>query len=158
MSETFYWDEYFHCRLEFCRHRNVVAPSIYRGVSADLSRGLSPTELTHQFPWAKANMAIDVRNICWDDCFALSIGLLSPTELIHQFPWAKANMAIDVRNICWDDCFALSIGLLSPTELIHQFPWAKANMAIDVRNICWGDCFSLSIGIMSPMKCSETKF
>jgi hypothetical protein len=25
-------------------------------------------------------MAIDVRNIYWDDCFALSIGILSPTK------------------------------------------------------------------------------
>jgi hypothetical protein len=58
MSETFVGVIVFHCRLDYCRQRN----------------------LTHQYPWAKANMAIDVRNIYWGDCFALSIGILSPTE------------------------------------------------------------------------------
>jgi hypothetical protein len=58
MSETFVGVIVFHCRLDYCHQRN----------------------LTHQYPWAKANMAIDVRNIYWGDCFALSIGILSPTE------------------------------------------------------------------------------
>ena len=59
MSARFIGMNIFHCRLEFCRHRN----------------------LTHQFPWAKANMAIDVSKICWDEYFSLSIGIFVVNEI-----------------------------------------------------------------------------
>ena len=47
-----------------------------------LSFGIfSPMDLTHQYPWAKANMAIDVSTICWDEYFSLSFGINVANEI-----------------------------------------------------------------------------
>jgi hypothetical protein len=113
MSETFIGMIVLHCRLEFCRQRN----------------------LTHQYPWAKANMAIDVRAIYWDEYFSLSFEFLSPTEF---------NCPMDLSQ----GKFGLYV-LLSPTDFCSP---ADLSRGIDVRNIYWDDNFSLSFGILSPME------
>ena len=91
MSETFIGMIVLHCRLEFCRQRN----------------------LTHQYPWAKANMAIDVRNICWGDCFSLLIGLLSPTEFNCPMDLSQGKFGLYVLLSPTDFC--------SPADLSRGF-------------------------------------
>jgi hypothetical protein len=175
MSVRFVVMNVFHCRLEYFRQRNFVAPPIYRGVicwdeyfllsigifsptefrsPTDLSRGLSPTDLTHQYPWAKANMAIDVSTICWDECFSLSFGILSPMELIHQYswvthqyPWAKAAWLLMSARFVWMNIFHCLLGIMSPTDFRSP---ADLSRGYDVSTICWDECFALSIGLISP--------